>query len=275
MKKIFALLVAALLAFATSALAAKKVIAVMDVTAMTRSPIAQVAREDMYQSLVSALVQDGKYEVVERQQLGLVLRELNLHDSGLIRPDTAIEMGQMTGAQYTFIGNIVSAEVIPFKTLLGHGFKAKLKLNYKIIDNKTGRIVKSEIVHASSTVSDPQGGRRKERVLVARAVEEMAEKVLKRISTLDPLEIAIVDIDGDDIYINIGSEGGVRDNDIFLVYNLGKALIDPKSGAILGYRETLVGKVKAKTIYEHYTVCEIKDGKKRITKDCALRKVRK
>lgn len=274
MRKILVVLMM-LLSLAVPAWADKKVIAVMDVTAMARTPVAKVAREDMYQSLVSTLVQDGKFIVVERQQLDLVLKELNFHESGMIEPSTAIEMGQMTGSQYTFIGNIVSAEVIPFNSILYRGDKAKIKLNYKIIDNRTGRILKSEVIVGSASTSDVQGGSRKDRVLVSRAVADICEKVMKRIGSLNPLDIAIVEIDDEQVYVNIGDNDGVREGDILLAYQLGKELIDPKTGDVLGNTEKLVGKLKVKAVYEKYSVCEIKDGKKKITMDCALRKAKK
>jgi len=275
MKKIFALVIAMMTFCAGSALAAKKVIAVMDVTTMVNTPIAKVAKEDMYQSLVSTLVQDGKFIVVERQQLGTVLRELNLHESGLIEPSTVIEMGHMTGSQYTFIGNIVSAEVIPFTNYLYHAIKAKIKLNYKIIDNRTGRLIKSEVLVGSASTNDVRGGSRQARVLVSKAVADVCEKVMKRISTLNPLDIAIVQIDGEDVYINIGDTDGVKKGDIIFAYQLGKELIDPKSGDVLGNTEKQIGKMKVKAVYEKYSICEIKDGKKKITVDCALRKAKK
>jgi len=275
MKKIFALVIAMMTFCAGSALAAKKVIAVMDVTTMVNTPIAKVAKEDMYQSLVSTLVQDGKFIVVERQQLGTVLRELNLHESGLIEPSTVIEMGHMTGSQYTFIGNIVSAEVIPFTNYLYHAIKAKIKLNYKIIDNKTGRLIKSEVLVGSASTNDVRGGSRQARVLVSKAVADVCEKVMKRISTLNPLDIAIVQIDGEDVYINIGDTDGVKKGDIILAYQLGKELIDPKTGDVLGNTEKQIGKLKVKAVYEKYSICEIKDGKRKITTNCALRKAKK
>lgn len=255
--------------------AEKKVIAVMDVTAASRTPMANMAREDMYQSLVTALVHDGKFIVVERQQLGTVLKELNLHETGLIDPSTVIEMGHMTGSQYTFIGNIVSAEVIPFENLLYNGMKAKIKLNYKIIDNKTGRLMKSEIVEASSSTNDVRGIKQKGRILISRAVKEIAEKVLKKMRTINPLDMCIVEIEDKNVYINVGIEDGIKEGDIILVLKQGKKLVDPKTGEDLGCTEQLVGKMKVKTVYEKYAVCEIKSGEKKINKECVIRKENK
>lgn len=56
--------------------------------------------------LANELAAIDAFTVVERSQLDHVLREQNLGASGRVRPDTAAEIGQLTGAGYIVTGTV-------------------------------------------------------------------------------------------------------------------------------------------------------------------------
>jgi curli biogenesis system outer membrane secretion channel CsgG len=56
--------------------------------------------------LANELAAIDAFTVVERSNLEAVLREQNLAASGRVRPDTAAQMGQLTGAEYIVLGTV-------------------------------------------------------------------------------------------------------------------------------------------------------------------------
>ena len=94
--------------------AAKKTVAVTGVENNIGTVAGSKAAADLDAELTTVLVQCGMYNVVERGQLQHVIRELGLHNSGMINGKTAIQFGNMTGADYSVIGNVVGASGLVF-----------------------------------------------------------------------------------------------------------------------------------------------------------------
>ena len=111
--------------------AAKKTVAVTGIENMDRSSYGSKAAAELDAAITTILVKSGCYNVVERSQLSHVIRELGLQSTGMIAGNTAIQFGQMVGADYTVVGNIVAADVDSFNNYLYKGTKAKIKFNFK------------------------------------------------------------------------------------------------------------------------------------------------
>jgi curli biogenesis system outer membrane secretion channel CsgG len=58
--------------------------------------------------LANELAAIGAFTVVERSNLESVMREQDLGASGRVRPDTAAQIGQLTGAQYIVLGTVTA-----------------------------------------------------------------------------------------------------------------------------------------------------------------------
>ena len=58
----------------------------------------------------------------------------------------------------------------------------------------------------------------------------------------------IANVDGGMLYINAGSDGGVKEGDEFTVYRIGKQIKDPDTGEVLGADETKVGKIRVTAV---------------------------
>ena len=58
--------------------------------------------------LANELAAIGAFTVVERTNLESVMREQDLGASGRVRPDTAAQIGQLTGAQYIVLGTVTA-----------------------------------------------------------------------------------------------------------------------------------------------------------------------
>lgn len=246
--------------------AAKKTIAVTAVENQYNNSYGRQAARDLDTELTAVLVNCGIYNVVERAQLDHVIKELGLHSSGMINGKTAIQFGQLTGTDYSVIGNVVAADVMRSDNGLWKGVKAKIKMGLKFIDNKTGAIKIADIFEGSNTVSEFENQNPNGHILLSNAAKDVAKKVLARIQEVNPVIGNVLGVQGDMVYISIGSEMGARKNEQYVIFNEGNILTDPITGDIIGVQETVIGKVKVVEVRPKYSICEVKKSKGVITK---------
>ena len=115
--------------------------------------------EGMSEMLVTALVETGKFKVLERQQIHDVLGEQDLGDSGRVDPATAAKIGKILGARYLIYGTVNEFEYS--KAGGGGGVriggirvgaseaKAHVGMDVRIVDAVT-----SEILFSSRSTAD-------------------------------------------------------------------------------------------------------------------------
>ena len=252
--------------------AAKKTVAVTGVENNIGDSYARKAAADLDAELTTVLVQCGMYNVVERGQLDHVVRELGLHTTGLINGKTAIQFGQMTGADYSVIGNIVAADVGSFNNHLYKGTKAKIKFNFKFVDNKTGMIKIAEMIEGTDTVSEFENKYPDKDMMLGNAAKEVAEQVLEKINEANPIAGNVLRVMGDKIYFHLGANSGVRKGETFVIYREGELLMDPVTGDILGVEEEIVGSLKVEEVKPQYSVGKIKNSKGKIDKTCKVKR---
>ena len=82
-----------------------------------KSRYGSLACTNLETNIFSGLVQNKNYDVVERAALDQVFRELGLQNSGVVDSNSAIEIGKLSGADYTLVGSVITAEVIPFDNI--------------------------------------------------------------------------------------------------------------------------------------------------------------
>jgi len=207
--------------------------------------------------VINGLVQNKNYIVVERGELTKILRELGLQNSGVVDGSTAIEIGKMSGSDYTLLGNVVSADISQFNNVLYTGYKAKVKFAMRIVDNKTGVIVVSEVVEGTKSEMANASAEN----LLNGASTEAAHKVLNKMNDLNPLSGLVLSVKDDMIYFDLGSDAGVRAGDLYTIYKEGKMLIHPVTGEVLGVEEETIGSIKVTDVKPNYAVGQIKNNK--------------
>lgn len=257
---------AVMMCISFSCFAAKKVVAVTGVESSVGTSYGRKAAQDFESQLVTALVQSGRYDVVERTQLDHVIRELGLHSTGLISGNTAIQFGQLTGADYTVIGNVIAADVERFDNYLYKGYKGKVKFNFKFIDNKTGMIKIAQIVEGSDTVSEFENKNPDRNILLSGAVNDASKKIVELINSVNVLTGVVAGVSGDEAYIDLGSENGAHVGEKYIVYREGNVITHPVTGEIIAVKEEFVGVIKVKEANANYSVCEISKSKTPIKK---------
>ena len=125
--------------------------------------------------LSTALFRTGRFIVLERGEgLQALQEELNLGQSGYVRPGAAPQIGQMEGADILVIGAITAFEpeasgiggggvVVPFNVPLIGGAKISKKEAYiaadiRLVDVRTGRVINATSVEGRASSWDIGGG---------------------------------------------------------------------------------------------------------------------
>lgn len=253
---------AALLGIAAPAEASRKTVAVMPIESISRSMDARYAAETMTEELTNVLANSGRFEVVERSQLGTVTKEMGFGQTGLVDPATAAEIGKMAGAQYILVGKVTMADVFRSQVpILGiKTMKGRIGLEYRLIDGETGRILLSSSLTDSHTVDEITGSDFSQQVILNKTCRDAAEKVLEEIQRKNPLTGMVLDADGKTIYLDLGLDSGIKEGEKLLVYREGKPILG-RQGELIAARIIELGKVEIDEIYDNYSIGHLTDRK--------------
>jgi len=224
--------------------------------------------QDMF---VTALVKSGKYRVIEREQLAAIMQEKNLTLSGDIDQKTAMKIGKLLGVEYIIAGALteLGAQKTNVNTPWLRGIpsvnvgvsKMDCAIDARAFSTTTGEIVwadsaKEETSSSKVYVAGAGGGvddQRKLDALVRPVVTKLADSLAQKSlasggagGSGDASGVAgkIARVDGGEIYLNVGSEAGVKEGEEFNVMRLGAPIKDPDSGEVLGQNETKIGRVR-------------------------------
>lgn len=235
-----------------------------------------MACNNLQSAVLSGLVQHKNYIVLDRSDLDEMLQEMRIQDLTKIEGDKAIQLGNISGADYTLIGTVISAEVIPFDNVAYIGLKAKVVCELHLVDNKTGIVLNSNVVSGTDSsivynrLNDltntnilPEYFSTNANNLICNAATDAADKVLTEMNKINPLsgEVLSVDMISEKVYFNLGYENGVQLNDIYTVYEEGAPLIQPQTGEFIGVKEKLLGTIEIVEVSKNYSVGKIKKQK--------------
>jgi len=103
--------------------------------------------------LTTALFQTGRFIVLERQNLDVVMQEQDLSRSGAVRKETTIASGELEGAEFLVIGAVTEfePEARGVHTPVGGMKQAHIAIDLRIVDSKTSRVLTSVKVEGAAT----------------------------------------------------------------------------------------------------------------------------
>jgi curli biogenesis system outer membrane secretion channel CsgG len=222
----------------------------------------------------------NKFSVVERDKLGLVLKEQGLAQSGAVDPATAAKVGKILGVKYIILGGIDKFNVDNTKAGLGRlGVGGNLQqshatINLRVIDSTTAERIISisgdgQVKKGGGFVKDASYSKDAEWGIASEVINEAAKAVVEKLVSADYLarisdaahpggmvEGKIIKVEGNKAYINLGSSSGIKMGDKFNVVNVGEALIDPDTGAKLGAREKQTGSGAVVEVEDKFAVIQ-------------------
>lgn len=191
--------------------------------------------------LTNALVNSGKYDVVERQRVADVLKEV----SGDLTGESAKRIGSLLKANYLVVGTIEWIEAkaveksIPYTSRVQRGYEGRFTVNLRLVETKKGVVVSarkhSELIQRMDT--DTPGA-----FLEAMKEQVCASLVGDIVGGTFPVKVASVT--GAEVVLNRGSEGGARAGAVGRVYREGSEIRDPDTKQVIAREEREVGQIE-------------------------------
>ena len=246
--------------------AAKKSVAVMPLENVSGYNEEKVA-EIMTEQLIVAIYSAGTYTVVERAQLGAILREQGFQNIA-VDPSQAVELGKLSGADYTLVGKVTMAvvETNPTATAVAtigsalgieeisatagnfiHKFKGKIGLEYRLVDNTTGEIITAKAIEGNKSGSSVAAA-------FNNACKNAADNFLRDLDSINPFRARIAEISGSNIYIDQGADSGIKVGETLLVVRETSPII--VNGKIVDMKQSEVGKIKVVEVHADYALCK-------------------
>ena len=163
----------------------------------------------------TALVKEGRFDVVERALLNKILNEQKMSVSGIIDENSTTQLGKILGVKIIISGSVMKLRQV-------------LEINARIIDVETASIIAAERVKSSAS-ADLQS-----------LIVQMSEKIIKYF----PLEGYVVAREGNSVSIDLGRMAGVRSDMEFMVFKEGRVIKHPKTGEVLDIEKIRIGLLK-------------------------------
>lgn len=170
---------------------------------------------------ITAFVNEGRFDVIERGLLTKILKEQNLTMTGTVDSDIATQLGKLLGVKV-----IISGSVMRFQNII--------EINARIIDVESASIISAESIKGSSTTE------------LSKLVRQMSEKIIKNF----PLEGYIVYVGVNSVTIDLGKRVGVRGGMQFIVFKEGGVIRHPKTGQILDVEKIETGVIEITGVNE-------------------------
>ncbi len=244
--------------------------------------------------LTDRMVNDGRFNVLDRTHLNATLGEHQLAASGEVDPQTAVSAGRMTGARYLVTGNILQFDQTgasgasagsflpnPFAAAAGgvSTHRVTIKVAVRVIDAKTGQIVQSFSDEKTRTgtswnasgFAGYTGGSYSNSTFVNSDMGHLIDDEAAAIaSSLDPsrfnsgpvapaLSGHIAEIDGGNVIIDIGANRGVQIGQTFDIVKQ-KSLVDPTTHQVLHVDENM-GRLQIDSVSSNASVGHVISGK--------------
>ena len=244
--------------------------------------------DGMADMLNTALLASKRFILLERKDLADVTAELALPG---VDPSSVAGPGKLLGAQILFRGAVTELSYSKTNTSVGGGgvvgdfidakgasFTAMCAIDLKVIEVETGRVLQSVRTEGRAyskaksidlQVGDIQFGHQKfETMPLAKAIRNAIELGVKEIcKKLDdvPWEGRIATItnkeDGKLLYLNFGTEVGIKDGETLQIFRPGAAVIDPQSRVVIGREDDVVlGKCKMRNGNKTMSVAFLTEG---------------
>lgn len=239
--------------------------------------------------LTDALMQSGRFLVVERPKLDNALKEQDLSAAGRINQQTARQIGQIVGAQFLIQGTVTQFEPgesgqsgrvgIPiggFGSVGVGGSKvtSKVAMQLRIIDLTTTVVLSTHKAEETATHKSigadvyakgfSVGGDQFKKTPLGETAEKCINKCVDHIVSVlgnQPFRARVAAVEGKTIIINAGTNRGVNSGMTLNAMKQGKTITDPDTGLPLEVQFTKTATVKVDSVSEKTAKCSLVDGK--------------
>ena len=160
-----------------------------------------------FESLVDALVNQGRFKVVSRDQLENILREMKLSRSALVDQATAVRAGKLAAAEAIMVATVNESP-------------KSVEVYAQLINTETSTVL------ASRDIFDPEKA-------PGSARAKMRELAAKLKAEYPLVGGSVVTVSNQRVAVGMGSAKKVRTDMKVIVYQEGEPLIDPQTKVVL------------------------------------------
>ena len=205
----------------------------------------------MADALVTSLVQAGRFDVVERERLDLVMNEQNLHQRGLVDPATAARVGKILGAQLVVFGLVTGASEQKIDKFSYDLIRVEVSMDVRAVDVSTGRVTISETAKGAAearVITSADGsiisGPTNYDPLYHEASRLALDRAAVLVSGAVPLVGFVVAMENRNVTLDLGESRGVKSGDTFIVFRRGEPLLHPVSHERIGWNKSILAAVQ-------------------------------
>ncbi|RMH62875.1 MAG: hypothetical protein D6677_08925 [Calditrichaeota bacterium] len=183
--------------------------------------------------MINALVNKGRFKVIERAQLEKILEEQQLGQSGIIDASTAAEIGKGLGVDAMVLGSVA---VTP---------DGAASIDARLIDTESAKIILAHDAYA----------RDKSVQTVKTAVQQLADDITTDLPLVQGFVIQTPQPGS--LMLDMGSQSGLRKGVKCVIYKEGKEIRHPVSGEVLGKETIILGTAIITEVYDKYSNARI------------------
>lgn len=177
---------------------------------------------------ITAMVREGRFDVVERRMLEKILGEQKLAMTGVVDASSATQIGKLLGVKVIITGSVMKLREVT-------------EINARIIDVESASIIAAENIKSSATAR------------LQDMVIEMSAKIIKNF----PLEGYVVNRTGDTVTLDLGVRTGVKNGMRFIVFKEGQIIKHPKTGEVLDVERIETGKITITSVSQKISQASI------------------
>ncbi|MBF0217781.1 MAG: hypothetical protein HQL30_12410 [Candidatus Omnitrophica bacterium] len=209
-------------------------VAVLENTASGRSLPFDDGNKDLAEKdtlsglLTTALSDTGMFDLIERNEINDIIRELNFQGSEWVRSGNADKLGKIYGVDYIVTGKV-----------LKNSRKELIAWDNYTVSLRMYSVTTGEIISSSDDTAPFL------RLAVTRAARSLANWARPR-----EWSCRVVDVKGPDIFINAGIKDGLDKRDIFYVSRAKDNISDPGTKEVLGQVREKIALIKVEEILE-------------------------
>ncbi|MGE3535872.1 MAG: CsgG/HfaB family protein [Candidatus Tectimicrobiota bacterium] len=204
--------------------------------------------EAVYDQFLTALLNQERFQIVEREQIEAILREQKLAQTALVEADTAAKIGKIAAADGIIVGSVTEMQ-------------NSLEVFVRYVDVETGEVVATEDVYGEE--------------LTLRTLRPLMEGLALKMRQRFPLVQGLVlKTDAQKVFVDLGNKQ-IKKYMKLLIFREGESIKHPVTGQVLGAPTEVVGEIKVEAVFDDLaqgalrpqkTPVEIKQLDKVITK---------
>jgi len=221
----------------------------------------------LWDEMENAIQKSRKFDLVSRKKETLkdIREEQEFAKSDLTAGNAAAE-GQIKNANFLILPTVQdfkfyrSSKPVPnLEDKYIRRDSGMLEVNAQVIDTSSGAIKTTFYLKASfvtgKKVVNRKGGSPNSVHFTKMAKKVSAQMTDQLVDAVFPMRV--LNIQGKQIFINRGKDGGLKKGQVLQIFRPGMVLIDPDTGENLGSAETMIGKIKVTRINPKFTIAEI------------------